>query len=204
MANTTLYLVRHGETFENKNHIFQGILGTKLTPKGIQQANALGNFFKTIPLQAAFTSPLSRARDTMSGVLKHHSNIVPILRENLHEIEGGDIQGLPFSVCNERYDNILDTFRDNPSAFAPPGGESMPEVYARFTKEISSLIQMNAGKTFVVVSHGTAIQTWLSYTKGLPADQIQFDFLPNGSVCCFDCANDKITPKYIGRLPDDH
>ena len=39
---TILYLVRHGETYENHNHIVQGILDTQLTPKGIVQADAVG------------------------------------------------------------------------------------------------------------------------------------------------------------------
>lgn len=33
---TTLYLIRHGETYENQNHIFQGVLDTKLTPLGLR------------------------------------------------------------------------------------------------------------------------------------------------------------------------
>ena len=68
---TTLYLIRHGETYENQNHIFQGVLDTKLTPLGLRQADALGDYFKRIAFDAAYTSPLSRARDTLTGVLKY-------------------------------------------------------------------------------------------------------------------------------------
>ena len=35
---TTLYLTRHGETEENAKRILQGLLQTKLTKKGIEQA----------------------------------------------------------------------------------------------------------------------------------------------------------------------
>lgn len=200
---TTLYLIRHGETYENQNHIFQGVLDTKLTPLGLRQADALGDYFKQIAFDAAYTSPLSRARDTLTGVLKYHPDIAPILRDDLHEIAGGALQGLTFAECNARFDNILDTFRSEPSAFAPPGGESIPEVYVRFTAEILALLRANPGRTIVVVSHGTAIQTWLAYAKGLPADRIAFDFLPNGSVSQFAYYDDgRIETVYIGRLPE--
>lgn len=200
---TTLYLVRHGETYENKNHIFQGVMDSRLTPLGLRQADALGEFFADIHLDAAYTSPLSRARRTMTGVLAHHPEIKPVVRENLHEIKGGKLTGLTFDQCNERFDYIMMTFKSHPSAFAPPDGESIPEVYARFTKEMLTLAEANAGKSIVVVSHGTAIQTFLSYAKGLDADHVRFDFLPNGSVSAFtfDAGNHTIQTLYTGKLP---
>ncbi|WP_425355386.1 histidine phosphatase family protein [Pseudoramibacter faecis] len=130
---TTLYLVRHGETYENKNHNFQGIMDSRLIPLELKQADALGKFFADIHLDAAFTSPLSRARRTMTGVLTHHPEVTPVVREKLHEIKGGKMTGLSFDECNKRFDNILMTFQSRPSAFAAPAGESIPEVYHRFT-----------------------------------------------------------------------
>jgi broad specificity phosphatase PhoE len=79
---TTLYLVRHGETYENKNHIFQGVMDLRLTLLGLKQADALDEFFADIHLDSASTSPLSRVRRTMTGVLAHHLDITPVVREN--------------------------------------------------------------------------------------------------------------------------
>jgi broad specificity phosphatase PhoE len=205
---TVLYVVRHGETYENRQKVFQGVSDTKLTPLGIEQADKLGEFFKSVPIETAYVSPLSRARDTMKGVLKYHPEITPVIREKLHEIKGGELTGLPLIVCNEKFDHIMETFQTCPSAFAPPGGESIPQVYARFTAEIKAIAEENIGKTFVIVSHGTAIQTWLSYVKGLDAEHVKFDFLPNGSFCRFelyfdaDGKLDQIITDYTGRLPE--
>ena len=37
-----LWVVRHGETFANLNHIIQGQQGGELTEKGFEQAHKLG------------------------------------------------------------------------------------------------------------------------------------------------------------------
>lgn len=198
---TTMYLVRHGTTYENKDRVFQGVLDTQLTEDGLRQAEEMGEYFKDIPIDCAYTSPLSRARLTMKGALKYHPEITPEIIDGLHEIEGGELQGLDFDTCNRRFDNIMITFKENPSAFAPPGGESLPEVYRRFTKTILDIVRDNPGKTILVTSHGTAIQTWLNYARGNAPEDIHFEFLPNGAISRFSFDDDgKITIDFVGDI----
>jgi broad specificity phosphatase PhoE len=198
---TTLYLVRHGETYENHNHVFQGVLDTKLTPKGLTQAKKLGPYFESIQIDKAYTSPLSRARLTAEGALANHPGVKAEVVDELHEIEGGALQGLDFDTCNKRYNNIMVTFRENPSAFDPPGGESLPQVYRRFTKAVNTLVKENLGKTILIAAHGTVIQTWINYAKGIPEDKIELAFLPNGSVSKFTFDdNMNITIDYLGDV----
>ena len=58
-----IYLVRHGETHENRAGIIQGQLDTVLNEEGVRQANKLAEAMKDVPLSAAWTSDLKRARD---------------------------------------------------------------------------------------------------------------------------------------------
>ena len=81
---TTLYLTRHGETEENAKRILQGLLQTKLTPRGIEQANALKEKLKDIHFDAILCSDLVRAMDTASILASpHYQEPVqnPLLRE---------------------------------------------------------------------------------------------------------------------------
>lgn len=198
---TTLYLVRHGTTYENRNHIFQGILDARLTEDGLRQAQEMGEYFKDIPIDAAYVSPLSRARITMNGALKYHPEITPEIIDNLHEISAGEIEGMDFETCNRRYNNIMETFQNDPSHFAPPGGESVIEVYQRFTKTVMDLVKQNPGKTILIVSHGTTIQTWLSYVQGIPAESVRFQFLPNGAISRFSFDDHwNITTDFVGDI----
>lgn len=141
----------------------------------------MGEFFADIHLDAASTSPLSRARRTMTGVLAHHPDITPVVREKLHEIKGRKITDLSFDECNERFDNILMTFQTRLSAFTATESESIPEVYRRFTIETCAITEENICKDFIVVSHGTAVQSWLFYAKDIDEAHIRFDFLPIGN-----------------------
>lgn len=60
-----IYLVRHGETDANKNHIMQGqSQNLQLNENGVRQATELKNKLKDIKFDACFTSPLVRAWST--------------------------------------------------------------------------------------------------------------------------------------------
>lgn len=56
-----VYIVRHGETDENRLGIIQGQLDTKLNATGIKQARQVAIALKDIPFTLAFSSDLERA-----------------------------------------------------------------------------------------------------------------------------------------------
>ena len=56
-----IYIVRHGETDENRQGIMQGHLDTKLNAAGIEQAEFAANALERVPFQRAFSSDLDRA-----------------------------------------------------------------------------------------------------------------------------------------------
>jgi broad specificity phosphatase PhoE len=61
MTHARIYIVRHGETDENRNGILQGHLDTLLNADGIDQARRVAEALRDIPFDVAFTSDLSRA-----------------------------------------------------------------------------------------------------------------------------------------------
>lgn len=56
-----VYIVRHGETNENRAGIIQGQLDTQLNDDGILQARFCAERLKNVEFVAAFTSDLHRA-----------------------------------------------------------------------------------------------------------------------------------------------
>ena len=65
-----------------------------------------------------------------------------------------------------------------------PGGETMIEVYERVSEAIMRIVREHRGETIAIASHGTAIQTFLNYSEGIPADKMGRYLLYNVSVCC--------------------
>jgi len=81
---TTLYLVRHGETYDNERQIMQGQTPGELNPTGIRQAEALGRQLADVPFDAVVASDLWRSIQTARIVAEPHQLEVvttPLLRE---------------------------------------------------------------------------------------------------------------------------
>ncbi|TXJ59248.1 histidine phosphatase family protein [Prevotella brunnea] len=81
---TTLYLVRHGETFDNERKIMQGQTPGKLNAKGILQAQKLSDELSSRHFDAFVSSDLQRSVETCEMIAEPHDKevvITPLLRE---------------------------------------------------------------------------------------------------------------------------
>ncbi|KAG6837275.1 hypothetical protein H0H93_012280 [Arthromyces matolae] len=88
-----VYLVRHGETQENRDGIIQGQMDTALNEVGLEQARIVGERLRSIPFDIAFTSDLSRAAKTAEAILVHHSGVKLQKKIELRERFMGEMQG---------------------------------------------------------------------------------------------------------------
>lgn len=61
MSSVLVYLVRHGETDENRLGVIQGQLDTQLNNAGRQQVRHLASALENVEFQEVFVSSLSRA-----------------------------------------------------------------------------------------------------------------------------------------------
>ncbi len=162
---TELYLVRHAQTAGNKQLAFQGLTDADLSPEGELQLEQLSNRFAETPVDVIYSSPLIRARKTAAAINRAHGREI-IIDAGLIEIDAGDLEGIPFSEVYEKYPEEIARFMNAPELFAMPGGESMQQVYERMTAAVERIVTQNEGKRIVVVSHGCALQNYLSYALG--------------------------------------
>ncbi|TRM58586.1 histidine phosphatase superfamily [Schizophyllum amplum] len=89
----TVYIVRHGETEENLKMIMQGHMDTQLNETGRQQARLVADAMRDIDLDRAYSSDLSRARETAKAILEKHEGVQLIEDEALRERHLGQLQG---------------------------------------------------------------------------------------------------------------
>ena len=68
-----IYLVRHGQTNDNKNHIIQG--NKSLNRTGRKQVKETAFSLKDIKFDVCFCSPLKRTKQTAKALLKFHRNL---------------------------------------------------------------------------------------------------------------------------------
>jgi len=87
------YIVRHGETHENRAGIVQGQLDTSLNELGLEQARLVGEALRLVPFDFALTSDLSRATKTAEAILSYHPHVTLEKRVELRERFMGAMQG---------------------------------------------------------------------------------------------------------------
>lgn len=140
---TILYLVRHGETVDNANHIMQGQTPGELNEKGVQQAKELAEQLKDEPIDAFVSSDLRRSIHTCELIATPHGQVVattPLLRER----DWGSFTG--------KYIPELANLND-PSQW-PDDIESLDALKARAKEFLAWVGQEYAGKKVVAVGHG--------------------------------------------------
>ncbi len=65
-----LIITRHGETYDNLEHLLTGQKDVELTEKGQQEAEELSKKLNNIDINIIYCSALKRTKDTISPYLK--------------------------------------------------------------------------------------------------------------------------------------
>ena len=90
---TEIYLIRHTQAQGNRYRMMQGSWDGEITELGRQQIEALAERFSTIPVDAVYSSDLSRAVLTAEAAARHGG--LPIqTRTALRELDVG-----PWEKC---------------------------------------------------------------------------------------------------------
>ncbi len=191
---TRIYLIRHCEASGNKDRTFQGHSDGLPTDNGRAQLESLSARMKDIPLDAIYSSPLTRARETAEAVNRHF-NYTITQRNDLMEINGGVWEGKKWSELPSLYPEDSHNWSLEPWNFHPENGESMTEVFIRIYNAVLSVVKENRGKTVAVVSHGCAIRTLMCAVKGMPIEMLNdVEWCDNTAVSIIDYDdNDKPT-----------
>lgn len=162
----TIYLVRHGETDNNKQGIIQGAkVDAPLNSTGIKQAKAAAQKLKAVPFAAAFSSQAVRARKTAEIISLEHKLAVTS-QHLLRERGFGKLEGKSETIYQTKLKKLLTQFEDLPteekfSFQFPLGIENLGDAVTRLITFLREISLAYAGKTVLVVSHGALIRNFL-------------------------------------------
>jgi probable phosphoglycerate mutase len=184
-----LLLVRHGETEWNRQGKFQGQIDIPLNDNGRSQAAKAGEFLKDITFDFAFSSTMSRPKETGEIILKHHSGIDIQLLDGLREISHGTWEGKFESEIEAGFPGELERWRTVPAQVQMPEGENLQDVRQRAVlawETILKYAQENNLKTGLVVAHDATNKTLLCEILGLPLENFWNFRQGNGAVSVID------------------
>ncbi|MBT6293200.1 histidine phosphatase family protein [bacterium] len=171
-----IYLVRHGETFDNVSGFVAGHLPGKLTENGRKQVIKTGERIENIKFDRIFCSDLARTRETLDGILsqlKFESNVEYL--EQLRERFFGEYEGF-YQDEFEWNKETLDSLR------YPKNGESCEDLLKRAKQFHESLSDLNF-ENILVVSHCLFLKAFLCAHNGSGLDEyFTMKEIPNASI----------------------
>ncbi len=162
MTVTRLFLIRHGQTEQNKSGVLMGSTDTPLNEHGRGQAAYLRDRLGGgLEVDTIFSSPLVRALETASIVFGEETSI--ITDTSIQEYHFGEWEGLHFSEIEERYPDIWKMWLTDWEKTEIPGSEAFGSFKYRVTNFVDELVAANTGRQLALVSHGGCIRTILAH-----------------------------------------
>ena len=157
----SIFLFRHGQTTFNRDSRFTGFIDAPLTNAGKNDAKIIALRLKHKKIDVAFHTSLSRSKDTLKEVLKHHPECKTIMIDDrMIERSYGNLAGKThWQVVQkhgvEKYDQWHRSFN-----ISPPKGESFADVERRVSSFIKDLkLYAKREKLNVAISaHGNSIR----------------------------------------------
>ena len=129
-----------------------------------------------------YSSPLSRACDTIKGVADA-LNLPIIKQDELIEINFGKWEGYTLEEIKNNFDDGYGKWAKDPGMVTPDGGESMAEVQARVVKKLKEIGKKEDGKTVLIGSHSSVIRAFQCYIQGLSITKMKnTPWVVNGSI----------------------
>jgi len=190
-----ILLLRHGETFWNREARIQGHSESALTPLGERQAAAMadlvGDLVRREPADwRLVSSPIGRARQTADQVARATGLPVEI-DPLLAEIACGEWEGkLRADIAHHH----PEAFASREWFFGAPGGETFEDVTARAKAWLASL-PAEPERRVIAVSHGVWGRLLRGVYAGLPRQATLDQDVPqdatfrlqNGQIDRLDC-----------------
>jgi len=174
---TTFIIIRHGETFWNRDHRIQGHLDSNLTPEGIAQAQACALRLNGETIDAVVASDLGRVRHTTE--LLTRGLPLPIhFRPSLRERCFGIGEGMTYAEMEAAYPQMFSTTGLVDAEFTLPDGESRNVFHQRVRTAIEGLAIAHAGKRVLIVTHGGVLGVIYRWLNDLPVGALKIA-IPN-------------------------
>src|SRR5437773_4261636 len=115
----TVYLIRHGETFWNREGRCQGVTDVPLTEKGYRQAHAIAKAFAGRQLSLILSGALQRTRET-AVIIAAPLGLSVETREELREWHQRELEGLTGVELVGNHRSYFVRWREDPAQTAPP------------------------------------------------------------------------------------
>jgi broad specificity phosphatase PhoE len=148
-----------------------GSLDVPLSALAVEQAAKLAQALDGVRLDAVYASPLRRALETATPLAVHHK-LVPVVHEDLREIDFGEIEGNRYEEIEQGRPDLFRSWMSDPTGVSFPGGESFADLRLRVLGAAEEIRARHHADTVALVAHGGPIRVLLAAALAMPDDAI--------------------------------
>jgi len=207
-----LFLLRHLKSQWNLDNRFAGWCDNPLSKEGSDSAKSVAQVIEGQNFDVVYTSPLIRNMQTVIKVLRNINNgekypffiqldsgktqkwqnftdisqndLPTYVSEKLNERYYGKLQGLNKEEATKKYGEKQVHLWRRSYNIAPPGGESLKDVYKRAVPFYKKYIEkdLNEGKNILVVASHNSLRAIVKYIENISDEKIIDLELPFGSL----------------------
>lgn len=145
----TFYIVRHGETENNRAKRLSGWVDTPLTDTGLEPTKKVIAKLANVQIDVMYSSDVGRAFITAYVLARGLHFFDEIQRlPGLREVNYGDAANMFSAEAYQKYPRL-----DRDTHFTPPNGESLDHMQKRVFRTIDELNRAHTNATIVLVCH---------------------------------------------------
>lgn len=189
-----VFIIRHGETDNNKVHRFQGRgINASINEKGREQADAIAEALKEYPIQKVVTSSLIRTTETAKPLIAEKDPVVESYAD-LDEMGFGDYEGAYIDEILDEIKDLQQRWEAGDVTYAIAGGESPQQVYDRAATKLIEVLKDSEEEYIAFYLHGRLIRILLSGLLGLGLSKMQEIEHTNGAINHLTWDGEELTP----------
>ena len=199
-AATRLYLIRHAEVEPRFQRVFGGRIDMGLSEQGCRQAESLAAYFRGHALDAFYSSPMQRARQTLQPFLQTTAP-QPVFLEELREVDFGDWTGLSWEEVNDKLQMDPFAWLEYLDRAAIPNAERTPAWRTRIETCLNQILSQNPGQSVAIICHGGVIRMMLSILLKIALVQTAAFAVEYASLTRVDYRPERVSLQLLNLVP---
>jgi len=198
-----IIFLRHAQAENNTKRILAGRTeGVHLTKAGIEQAESIAKYLKSLDISAIYSSPIERASHTAEIVAKNNS-LDYELDDRLTEIDMGKFTRMNYDDMFAKYGNIFLKFYENDPVIAEHEVETFLEVQRRILDMVTHVVKKHKNENVIFVTHMDPIKSMLSIVMDLKPKTLIELIIANASLTIIKEHENKFSLSAINAMDVD-
>ena len=198
-----IIFLRHAQAENNTKRILAGRTeGVHLTKAGIEQAESIAKYLKSLDISAIYSSPIERASHTAEIVAKNNS-LDYELDDRITEIDMGRFTRMNYDDMFAKYGNIFLKFYENDPVIAEHEVETFLEVQRRILDMVAHVVKKHKNENVILVTHMDPIKSMLSIVMDLKPKTLFELIIANASLTIIKEHENKFSLSAINAMNID-